>query len=486
MVSGADIISRAKGVFAWKLVETVSATLLIVVLARLLDPSGYGLLFLTFSVLNVMMIGSKLGISASAARYVSEYKVKDPGQIIHIVRASASYNLFTICFVSGVLFSTAGIIANFVGEPELEPFLLVGVLYLIFRTITGYIRGILQGFEAVTESSFIQAIEEAAPVIFAIGFVFFGYGAIGALGGYIVSSVVAAVTGAYLMINRISDAAGPVTELEHGLRKRIAEYSVPITATSAADVVDKELDTVLIGFFLTPISVSYYVIAKQGTSVIRMPVKALGFSMAPSFSAEKANNNIEEFSKIYESAFIHTLLVYSPAAAGLIVVADPTINLVFGSQYNGAVPVLQILGIIVIFKSINNITTSGLDFIGRAKIRAYIKGGTSVLNFILNILLIPTIGVVGAALATVLTYSMYTLGNLYVVQSELRLRLLYLLWKCLHILTITAIMTVVVLYVSQIITGLFTLSLTIMIGVGIWAILSIITGVLDINLNQVL
>ncbi len=481
MASRADIISRTKDVFAWKFVGTVAATLLTVVLARLLDPSGYGLLFLTFSVLNIMMIGSKLGIAASAARYVSEYKVKDPSQIVHIVRTSAAYNLVTICFVSGVLFFTAEFIANFFGEPELKSFLVVGVLYLIFRTITRYITGILQGLEAVAESSSIQAVEKAAPVIFAIGFVFFGYGAIGALGGYIVSSVVAAVIGTYLMINRISDAAGPVTELKHGLSKRIAEYSVPITATSAADVVDKQLDTVLIGFFLTPISVSYYVIAKQATGVIQMPVDALGFSMAPSFSTEKADNNIEEISKIYESALVHTLSLYFPAAAGLILVADPTINLVFGSEYNGAVPVLQILGIIVICKAINNVTTNGLDFIGRAKIRAYIKGGTSVLNVILNILLIPTIGVVGAAIATVITYSMYTLGNLYVAHSELRLRPSYFLWKCLNILAITAVMSVVVLYVSQFITGLFTLTLTVLIGVGIWAILSIISGNLNVN-----
>lgn len=482
MVSREDIISRVRSVFVWKIIGAVGAALLTVILAQLLDPSEYGLLFLTFSVIQVVMIGSKLGIAPSAARYVSEYKIKDPGQIVHIVRTSAAYNLVTILLISVLLFLTSGLIADLTGEPELERFLIIGVLYLIFATTTRYIRGILQGLEAVAGSSFIRAVEQASPIVFAVGFVLLGYGAIGALGGYIISFVVAALIGTYLMINRISDAAGPVTELENGLRKRIAEYSVPITATSAADVVDKQLDTILVGFFLTPVSVSYYVIAKQGTSFIQTPAKALGFSMAPSFSTEKANKNIEEFSKFYQSALVHTLLFYIPAAAGIIVVSDPTINIVFGSEYDGAVPVLQVLSIYAICQSINNITTKGLDFIGRAKIRAYIKGGTSVLNVILNIILIPLIGVVGAAIATVITYSMYTLGNLHIAHSELQLSVSCLLRKCLHILIITAVMSVAVYYMSHMITGLLTLSLTILVGVGIWAILSIVSGLLNTDL----
>lgn len=143
----------------------------------------------------------------------------------------------------------------------------------------------------------------------------------------------------------------PLTQIEsspsikQGLRRRIAEYSLPLTATRTADKLDKEVDTILVGYFLNPLSVGYYVVAKQPVDFIQMPINALGFTIAPTFGAQKAGGEITQAARLYETTFINILLLYIPAGAGLILVADPFIELVFGTQYRDAVPVLQTLGV---------------------------------------------------------------------------------------------------------------------------------------------
>jgi O-antigen/teichoic acid export membrane protein len=56
-----------------KAAEILSGGILIVVLARLLDPDGYGLLYFAISIIAVGTLLSSLGFGRSAARYLTEY-----------------------------------------------------------------------------------------------------------------------------------------------------------------------------------------------------------------------------------------------------------------------------------------------------------------------------------------------------------------------------------------------------------------------------
>ena len=89
-----------------QVISVVSGAVLTIVLARLLDPDAYGLLFLAISIFAVAKIFSELGIARSAARYITEYKETDPGQLTHILRFSFLLNSTVIVVVSLVLLVT--------------------------------------------------------------------------------------------------------------------------------------------------------------------------------------------------------------------------------------------------------------------------------------------------------------------------------------------------------------------------------------------
>jgi O-antigen/teichoic acid export membrane protein len=473
--------SRFKAELIGHILAAACLGLLSVILARLLTPDSYGLLFFAISFLSVLKIFTKLGISKSAARYIAEFKEKNATQLPHIIRASLVYNIISTIIVIIMLLFTYEYLSEFVGEPDIAPYLLLGTVYLLFGTLTTYARDVLQGFEAITFSSLVNVIDRGSRLLFATGFVILGYGAFGAFGGYILASIIASVSGLliiYFRFYRIQESAKVVQE---DLYRRIAEYAVPLTATNTANVLDHRVDTILVGFFLTPVAVSYYVIGKQAVDLVEVPVSALGFTLSPTLGAKKAGGSIDQAAQIYETALINSLLVYIPAGAGLILVAEPFIEMVFGTEYRGAIPVLQIFGLYVVVEAATTLTSNGLDYLGRARSRAIVKGLTALLNVILNILLIPTIGVVGAAIATVITYSIYTIANIYMVYQELHFQITRVLRKTIVIMMITAIMSVVVLILVEYIQGWVTLFITVFIGVAIWAILSILVGFLDIQ-----
>jgi len=77
-------------------------------------------------------------------------------------------------------------------------------------------------------------------------------------------------------------------EYEDGLSRRLLEYSVPLTATQSANVIDKQIDIVLVGAFINPAAVAFYTLAKQITEFVLAPAASLGFTISPNFGEQKA------------------------------------------------------------------------------------------------------------------------------------------------------------------------------------------------------
>ncbi len=476
-----DLVSRFKAQLASEVVTAVAGAVLIVGLARLLDPDGYGLLFLALSVFGVFELVARLGIARSAGRYISEYKETDPTQLPHIVRTALLVNVATIGIAVLTLIVSYRYIVAVLGEPTLAPFLLLGAVFIALGASITFLQKVLQGFEAIEFVAVLEVIGRISRLVLALGLVIAGFGALGALWGYVLSALLTSAIGFGYLYRRVRRFRESASTIEPGLRRRIVEYAVPITATNTARVLDKRVDTLLVGYFLSPVAVSYYVLATQVVKFVETPMSALGFTLSPTFGAQKAAGNVGEISRIYETALVNALLLYIPAGAGMILVAEPMVHLVFGAEYRGAVVVLQVLALYAMLQAVTKITGNGLDYLGRARGRAVARGITGLLNVGLNVALIPTIGVVGAAVATVITYGLYTAANVYIVAQELELRATFLLKHLGVIAIIAGTMSTVVFALVGYISGWFTLALVVVIGGLVWVVLSVATGLLEVR-----
>ncbi|RQG96185.1 oligosaccharide flippase family protein [Natrarchaeobius oligotrophus] len=471
---------RFKYAFGAQVVSAVTGALLAVILARLLDPDSYGLLFLAISVFTIGKLMSVFGIPKSASRFIAEYKEGDRGQVPHVLRFAFLYNLLTVSIVSTVFVIFGDRIAVLIGAGELGSIAVLGGLFIIFGTLTAFVRAALQGFEEIQTASTFKIIHKIGRLILVIGFVLAGFEVIGALAGYVLGFAFVSSSGLvyiYATKYRISD----VSTVESGLNRRIFNYSIPIAFTQSSHVIDNHLDKVLIGLFAGPAAVGFYTIGKQVVNMIQTPMSALGFTLSPTYGAEKAKGNSGTAAKIFETAFSQSLLVYIPAAAGLVLVAEPTIVLVFGAEYSDAVPILQVLSVLVVLQTITKLTSHGLDYLGRARARAIAKAIAAISNVILNVLLIPVYGALGAAVATVITFSFYTFVNVWIMHSELDLRLTYLSKHIGYTTVVTVVMSGIVIYTAQYITGFVTLFAVVGIGIAVWLPFAFAFGLIDTN-----
>lgn len=482
MATAQRVLQGLRAVLVADGMRLLSKGLVILLLTRvLLEPGEYGLLFLAMSVLAVALLFSRLGLEKSAARFVAEYNETDPGQVPHILKTALAYVVVATVVVVGVLTLASDWIAGVLGEAGLAPLLVLGGGYIVGRTMVSFSTIQFQGFNRVAWSAVVRAIESVCTPLFVVAFVLFGLGAAGALLGYVVSAALAGGVGMVLLYLKFFRPRESDDGIESGLPRRILKYSIPLAATRGSNVVDKRVDILLIGYFMAPAAVGFYTLGKQISEFVIAPAASLGFTVSPAYGEQKAKDDLDAAARMYELTLAHTVALYVPAAAGLIIVADPAIRFIFGAEYIGTVPVVQVLSGLVVVQSIDKITNDGLDYLGRARDRAIAKGGAAATNFGLNVLLIPLFGIVGAAAATVFSYSMLVVVELYIVHRELAIDVRRLARSAGVVCLITAGMSAIVLALAPYISGVASLFGVVLAGVVVWAALATASGVLDVQ-----
>lgn len=105
-----------------------------------------------------------------------------------------------------------------------------------------------------------------------------------------------------------------------------------------------------------------------------------------------------------------------PILLTVFVFGEKILSLV-GSDYSGSLYPLRILVIYAFFLSTSAFISSFLDYVGLAKKRAKNLTVAILLNAILNIILIPKYGAVGAASATLMSYLPYFVLNVLEVKK---------------------------------------------------------------------
>jgi len=469
-----DVVSETGA----RLTYYLTSGLVIIFLSRQLAPAEYGTLFLALSVLTVSRLFSSVGLAKAAAKNVSTSLESGDGQVRHVVLSSLTYNLGTIAVVATAVALGAGAIAATLGAPAIEPLLVLGTTYVVFATLYNYTRVVLQGFREILHSALVYASEGLAKLLAVALLVTLGYGVYGALVGYVVGFAVAALLGLWLL-SRHLPGPGATAPLEDGLKRRILRYSVPLTVTRGAWVLDREVDVILVGYLLTPAVVGYYAVSKQIVTFCSGLAGSVGFSLGPQFDEETVARSRDHARRTYETVLVSVLLVYVPAVAGLAILAEPVVLSVFGAQYRGVVPILQVFCAGIVLMSVTELTEDILDYLGRANARAAFKGVTSVGNVALSVVLIWRVGAVGAAVATVAMQAIYAALCLYVVHTEIGLRPRRLLYRGGQVGCITAVMSAVVLSLLRYVDGPVTIGAVVICGAGVWALLAKTGGLLD-------
>ena len=119
------------------------------------------------------------------------------------------------------------------------------------------------------------------------------------------------------------------------------------------------------------------------------------------------------------------LLLAFQVFAGLaaLTVAPPLIQEFLGPEYGDAASLTRALAPWVVLAGLTPIATNTLDYLGRARQRLPFAVAAVTVNALIDVILLPRVGVVAAAIGTDAGIAVFTLGALWICSRALGYRL---------------------------------------------------------------
>lgn len=183
--------------------------------------------------------------------------------------------------------------------------------------------------------------------------------------------------------------------------KNLLKPALPIGLSLVIAQIFFTIDTVMLGFMRSDEEVGYYNAAYKIIMVLIMAVVAYHDAIFPVIS-HFYKTSLDSLRKLVSGTEKLMVAIAIPLAVGGVILARPIMDLLYGSEYEEGIIAFQILIWAVLILYINIAYSRGLLAYNREK--WYLAGAAipAVVNVIANFILIPPLGLIGAATGTVL------------------------------------------------------------------------------------
>ena len=203
------------------------------------------------------------------------------------------------------------------------------------------------------------------------------------------------------------------TRVRAGAWRRILGIAVPIALASGATTAYMNLDSILLGSLGRITDTGWYNLATRIVGILLVPTGLLSLVIFPAFAATSSEVDTM-FLKRWDRWSIGMIALGMYLACVAFVTADPLVRLVFGQAFAPTSAALRILLITVVMIFIYTPSFQAMIVFNRQRTLFWSLLSGAVVNVVLNVALIPSYGLYGAAWATVATHGVL-LGELLVL-----------------------------------------------------------------------
>lgn len=323
--------------------------------------------------------------------------------------------LFTLA--SGCLLLLATPVAHWIGHDLTQYWLYFVAIYILFNihnTLINYMKGI-----GKTKHFAIQSILQALTII--VSNVFFLLVFRIGLEGYLLSMVIGYLVPVIYMIifGKIYREILRISLKKNTVRHMLA-YSAPMIPTLLAWAVNSSIDkymiTAIIGLNENGLYSVAHKIPTLLTTVLSVFLQAWQISAIENHGADEESNY---YTKVY--AGMNTVSVLGIGV--LILLTKPLAYLLFASDFYVGWKYVPLLTISAMFSTLAGFLASAYRAAKKTKCLLYSVLIGAVVNVILNLILLKTIGTIGAAIATAISFMLVWLVRFVLVQKIVKIKI---------------------------------------------------------------
>lgn len=370
--------------------------------AHTLGPAPLGAYFLFLAYFGILNLVGDGGFGGAAVKRISEGKESDE-----------YFSAFV--FIRIVLLAVSVTVLLY-AEPYLKDvtssgiflWLLLALIISVFSSSTAI--GIY-GAGKVGISQISNFVDILLRILFQIVAIFLGFGVAGLTGGFVGGLIVGGI-----LNFRYLDLRFVRFRLSH--LKNLSGFSFWIFLTASGSLVFSYADTILIGFFMSNADVGIYRTAFQLTSIATFSTLAFHTVLYPKISNWGTQGQIAEIENSLARAWTYSLFLAIPTCIGGWILGDKLLYYLYGASFVAGAPALFFLLVVQIVNVFTFLGTMSLTALNRPKDAFKVTVIASIANILLDIVLIPILGITGAAVATLIAIT-FNAGGALVLLSRI-------------------------------------------------------------------
>lgn len=411
-----DVIGIAKGggfLAGGSLFDFGSRFLIGLLLARLLGPTDYGLYQLAISAAALFSGISLLGLDDAMVRYVAVLSGrKDRPGVWGTIQIGLGIALPVSVMMGLVLYLAARPVAvGLFDEPALAPALRLMAVVVPVLTLSNVMLGVTRGFGRMDIAALGEnVVQSVVRLVLLAGLALVGLELYPALVIFAISDVAAAIT-LGLLINRLFPLRPSAHEEVRRDTSRVFRFALPLWISGLLGQFQRNIAIFLLGSTESAAGAGLFSIVGHINHIGHAIYRAVIVAVKPLLAQLHDRGDREGLSHVYTTTTRWLVASNLPFFMAMVLYPEPVLA-IFGDEYTAAAPALIVMAVAELVNAATGICGSLVDMTGHTRA----KVANSVLNLLslgaANAILVPRMGVLGAAYAYLIAIAVVNLARM--------------------------------------------------------------------------
>jgi O-antigen/teichoic acid export membrane protein len=398
------------------IIGMISSFVARIILIRGTSTSEYGIYSLALVIVSVFGLISVLGLRDGTARYIAFFRGKnDQENARNTIRSSVQIVLISGIIFSVILFFSAEFISkNIFHNVNLVVPLQIMTLALPFILLIEIFAAIFRGYGSGAPKVLFQDILTNVFFLILLSLIILlNLSFLSIFYAYSVSTIVVCILFVFFIKRKMHlfNRRKKYEKVSSHVTRNLLVFSVPLLFISVLNNIMHWTDTLMLGYFKTSSVVGIYNGAITLVTLLPTLLTAAAFIFIPITTELYAKNMIWEIGRCYQMLTKWVFLGTIPIFFILVIFPKISLNFLFGPAYGGAAFPLVILSFGSMFSVFLGFNALSLISMGRTKYIMVVSFTGMLSNVVINVLLVPSYGMTGAAIGTFSSYWIVNILN---------------------------------------------------------------------------
>ena len=407
-----ELIRGGGGLAFLKVLNMLLMLIVGVLFARTLGPENYGIYAFLVSIITLLSLPAKAGLPTLLVREIAYNQQNKKNGLIRGLLSTANY--FSAIYSMVTVFFTVVVIWVWKGDSAIANPFYWALCLLPLIAFEGVRIGALRGFRLVLYSQLPELLVKPLIISILLGAALFfnkEITLITAIQFNVLATFSAFIIGV-IFLAKMLPLSVKNAKPELALKSWGASL-LPLTVLAGLKMLDSQVSILLLGWLASDTDAGLFKVAASGSALIAFALTASNMVLAPHIARLFSAGEVDRLQRLITVSVRVVTLISLPIALVLIVWGEVLITWIFGVDYKGASTALAILCLGQLVNVSAGSVVVVLNMTGHDKKTLSGVAVALFVNILSSVILIPYLGVLGAAISYSLSMVIWNIILIY-------------------------------------------------------------------------